>query len=183
MAKQSSFFKINKLTFGGSALSGHPREKRPLCTKRPIHLVLHSKMATGPLSMSRFAPQIAGLLEAHAQKCGVKIYNYANGGNHLHLIVKIASHALFAKFLRAVTGLIARLVLTAEKASAKLKGAEKFWSARPFTRVAAWGRAYEQLRSYVTLNQLEALGFVKHQPRDHKRRKLWSVKVEPFTMT
>ncbi|MBK7890323.1 MAG: hypothetical protein IPJ84_05575 [Bdellovibrionales bacterium] len=35
-----------------------------------------------------------------------------------------------------------------------------FWNSRPFTRVIAWGRDYNIVKDYHTLNQLEADGVV-----------------------
>jgi REP element-mobilizing transposase RayT len=170
-----------KLTHGGSRTKGNPRAARPLCSKRPIHLVIRSSLATGSKSFlsSRFKTRIIAIVQKQGTKFGVKIYDYANGGNHLHMIVKIHSHTLFKNFLRAVTGLIARLVQSSEKGRA---AKAKFWDARPFTRIAEWGKAYDHLKSYLTLNKLEALGFIAHQRRDSKRRKLYSVKCEPVNL-
>jgi REP element-mobilizing transposase RayT len=123
---------------------------------------------------------IEKIIEKHGKACGVQICDFANGGNHLHLIVRITNRPLFKKFLRVITGLIARFILRAEKAAGKLKHDQKFWDARPFTRIVDWGRGYEILKSYLTLNKLEALGFVKWEKRDHHQRKIISVKVEPF---
>lgn len=57
----------------------------------------------------------------------------------------------------------------AERSASKLSG-EKFWDGRPFTRLAEWGKAFEQLCAYVDMNRLEALGFISYQPRKGKRR-------------
>ena len=130
-------------------------------------------------------PQVADLIrktfEKHAKDCGVKIYSYSNNGNHLHLVIKLHSIALYRNFIRSVTGIIARIVLKAEKASGKLKPTEKFWQARPFTRVALWGKDYARLAKYLLLNNLEAIGFVPHQSRRHgkKRIEIFTIKIEP----
>jgi putative transposase len=181
MSQQLSFIKKPKLTHGGSSTKGHARTARPLCTKRPIHLVMRASCATGSKSFlaPAFKTKIEIVLQRQAAVFGVKIYDFANGGNHFHLIVKIFSHSGFKNFLRAVSGLIARLVSGAQKGRAIGK---KFWDARPFTRVAAWGKAYEYLKSYLTLNKLEAMGFIAHQPRTHKRRKLMSVSIDPISV-
>ena len=78
-----------------------------------------------------------------------------------------------------MSGLIARVILKAEKGH---KSSQTFWDARPFTRVAAWGKAYDQLKSYLRLNTLEALGFFPYQSRDKKGRRTILLKIEPFTM-
>ena len=178
--RQISFLKPQSKVHGGASASGNPREKRPLSTKLPIHLVMKSSRAIGVRSMlrKRTALEVKAVIDDHAKKNGVKVYRYANSGNHLHLVVKITNRALFSKFLRVVSGLIARLVLGAEKSSAKLRAGSKFWDARPFTRVAEWGKAFDSLCDYLTLNTLEALGFVKHS-RNDGIKKFWTVKFEP----
>ena len=129
----------------------------------------------------RVADQIRKTLEKHAKVCGLKIYRYSNNGNHLHLVIKLHSIALYRDFIRCVTGIIARIVLKAEKASGKLNPGEKFWQARPFTRVALWGKDYARLAKYLLLNNLEAIGFIPHQARDRgvKRVEIFSIKIEP----
>jgi REP element-mobilizing transposase RayT len=144
---------------------------------------MRSSLATGSSSFFKHAKKIEAVVQKQAATFGVTVYDFANGGNHLHLIVKCAKPALFKNFLRAVAGLIARAILRAEKGVPKLAAGKKFWDARPFTRVANWGRAYEYLKSYLVLNKLEALGFVAHQPRDRKFRKLYSVSVDEFKVT
>ena len=182
MAKQLNLIKPAKETFGGVAIKGHARESRPLSMKRPIHLVMRSSRAQGDKSFLRKtnSAKIEKIVEKHARACGVKIYDFANGGNHLHLIVRLTNRPLFKKFLRIISGLIARHILGAEKFSAQLKEKQKFWDALPFTRIAKWGPSYEILKSYFVLNKLEALGFVKWEKRDHRRRRIFSIKIEPF---
>ena len=184
MAKQLSLIKAPKLVFGGSLLSGNPRGKRILCTKRPLHLVMRSSKAFGARSFFNYKREINQIIAKQAEAFGVRVYDLANSGNHLHFIVKIQSAKLFSNFLRVVSGLIARLVLRAERARAKLKLGETFWDARPFTRIASWGRAYENLKSYLRINKLEAIGFIQHQPRGRgsvqKRQSLVILRVEPF---
>lgn len=176
---QLSLLKPGLKIHGGATCSGNPRGKRPLSTRLPIHLVMRSSRAHGGRSFLRKenAVRIERIVSKHAKLNGVKIYRFANAGNHLHFLVKIANQELFKRFLRVLSGLIARVVLKAEKGAAKLKGV-KFWDARPFTRVAAWGKAFDVLCSYLALNQWEALGFLKHTKRDGKR-KLFIVKFDP----
>ena len=145
--------------------------------------MLKSKMATGSRSMLRpqVEDRIRQTIERQAKACGVNIYRYSNNGNHLHLVIKLHSIALYRDFIRSVTGIIARIVLKAEKASGTLKPTEKFWQARPFTRVALWGKDYARLAKYLLLNNLEAIGFIPHQPRGRgaKRVEIFTIKIEP----
>jgi hypothetical protein len=67
---------------------------------------------------------------------------------HLHLVIKLDDRKEFSKFVRVITGLIARHVLKAQRgpvaeSSVAAKEKTQFWMARPFTRLIAWGRDYE----------------------------------------
>ena len=81
--------------------------------------------------------------------------------------MKITSPRLFAGFLRAISGIIARTVLGAQRGEPKGK---KFWDARPFTRIVAWGKAYTAACRYLIKNQLEAVGFAVEIRRSGKPR-------------
>jgi REP element-mobilizing transposase RayT len=153
------FEKLKARDFGGSLIKGNPREARPISTKRPMHLVMRSSLAKGERSFLRNkrARAIRELIHRAGKAQGLRIYRYANSGNHLHLIVLPDSRAAFRRFIRSVTGLIARLILGAERGHAL---DTKFWDARPFTRVLEWGRDFRTACSYVVRNKLEALGFV-----------------------
>ena len=152
--------------FGGSYLKkGNPKVKRPLSTKRSMHLVMRSLFAKGSLSFLRFDREIRELITYQARVFGVKVYRQANGGNHLHLIVLPRSRPAFNGFIRSISGLIARLVLGAERGDAKNI---KFWEKRPFTRIIEWGRDYKKVCSYLFQNTLEALGFIPYQLRTKK---------------
>ena len=146
-----------KLAFGGSNLKSNPKTARPIALKSTMHLIMRSSFATGSRSFLNRADGIAAVIELQARRFGIRVYDLANAGNHLHLVIKVPSRRAFRGFLRAVTGLIARKVLGAERGSA-WKGT-KFWDARPFTRIVAWGRDYTQLRNYLFLNRVEAIGF------------------------
>src|SRR6186997_1924555 len=142
--------------FGGAYLSSNPKEKRPLSLKKSSHLVMRSLLAKGPLSLLRHNEKIEKIIYKQAKKFGVKIYRYANGGNHLHLIVLPMSRRAFNSFIRSISGLIARLVLKVERGDPK---GIQFWEKRPFTRIVEWGPDYERVCNYLMQNTLEALGF------------------------
>jgi hypothetical protein len=76
----------------------------------------------------------------------VRLYEYANVGNHLHLLIKLRNRPSWAAFIREVTGRIAQLTGTK-------------WLHRPFTRIVrGWRKAYRNARRYVLLNFYEAEG-------------------------
>ena len=76
--------------------------------------------------------------------------------------MRIHSRRALNRFLRAVSGLIARFIMKAERGKAC---GIKFWDARPFTRIVIWGKAFKAAKEYVELNFLEAMGFVAYRPR------------------
>ncbi len=165
-----SFDKEFKKDFGGSLLRGNAREARPISLKRPMHLVMRSSLARGELSFlhRNRSKKIETIVRRTASSKGVKVYRFANSGNHLHLIVLPSSRKDFNAFIRSVSGLIARITLGVERGSAK---ALRFWDARPFTRIIEWGRDYKRACKYVLQNTLEALGFIPYQKRGLRARK------------
>jgi REP element-mobilizing transposase RayT len=158
------FEKVVAKDFGGSFITGHAREQRPISLKRPMHLVLRSSLAVGDLSFLRPKRRhlIRTLVEKIAREKGVKVYRFANSGNHLHMIVLPHSRRAFHAFIRTLSGLIARRTLGVERGRAK---GIQFWDALPFTRILEWGKDYRQACGYLRQNVLEALGFISYRPR------------------
>jgi REP element-mobilizing transposase RayT len=159
------FKQLGVKEFGGSKLlKWNAREARPISIKRPMHLVMRSTLATGERSFLRAkrARKIETLVHNLGKECGVKVYRFANSGNHLHFIVLPSSREAFKKYVRAITGIIARLTLGVERGSAK---GIKFWDAKPYTRIVEWGREFKSVCDYVLQNTLEAIGFLPYRPR------------------
>jgi REP element-mobilizing transposase RayT len=160
---------LGEKEFGGSKLlnKAHAREARPISIKRPMHLVMRSTLATGDRSFLRAkrARKIEELVHRLGKEKGVKVYRFANSGNHLHFIVLPRSREAFKAYIKAVTGIIARLALGAERGSAK---EIRFWDAKPYTKILEWGREYKTVCNYLLQNTLEALGFIPYQPRKQK---------------
>ncbi len=167
--EQLSFFRPSAKSFGGGLLKGNPKIKRPLSTKNPVHLVLKSKRAFGSQSMldQKHVSKIDLLVRRQAKSCGIKIYHFVNVGNHLHLVLRIYDRRLYLKFIRSISGLIARQVLKKERGPDALNDDQStalaarlqrssFWLARPFTRIAAWGRDYRALSKYMDKNRAQA---------------------------
>jgi hypothetical protein len=158
------FGKFGIKEFGGSSLRGNPREARPISTKRPVHLVMRSTMARGERSLLKRgrAKQIEDLVYRLGKEKGVKVYRFANSGNHLHFLLLPGSRAAFNAYVRAISGLIARLSLGVERGRGK---GLQFWDARPFTRIVEWGREFGTVSKYILQNTLEAIGFIPYRPR------------------
>ena len=103
------------------------------------------------------------LVHETARKYGFKVYEYANAGNHLHLIVRVTDRRKWAAYIRELTG---RIALAAGR-----RKAGGFWRHRPFTRVIrSWRQAFQWACDYVELNRLEAEGFIKRAEIGNMRK-------------
>jgi REP element-mobilizing transposase RayT len=78
---------------------------------------MRSSHATGSKSFlcSERALKIQSIIKKQESRFGVKVYEYANSGNHLHLVVRPRSRKAFQGFLRSITGLIARTTMNTER--------------------------------------------------------------------
>jgi REP element-mobilizing transposase RayT len=153
------------LSFGGflSKSKGNPKTQRPLVTRQAIHLVLKSSKATGKHSLLLFHREIEILLRKQARDFGVKIYAFANAGNHLHLLIRIHNRRNYRAFIRAISGLIMRKVFGFEKGHGGRHA--NLWDARPFTRIVAWGKDFLGVKDYLLINELETEGFLRGEIR------------------
>ena len=172
--RQMELLKQAPKIFGGSRLKSNPKTGRTLSTKQPIHLILKSSFATGTYSFlqKHHQAKIQSLVHTHASKWKIKIFHFVNVGNHLHLVIQLTERKSFAPFIRALSGLIARQVLGAQRGAKKLvrnakdfdalatqQGLvdfksllDRFWDARPFTRIVNWGRDFQNLAGYMNKN-------------------------------
>ncbi len=169
-------FKIRR-NFGGSLLKkSHAKTARPFSSKETLHLVFRSTMATGKNSLLHpfNARKVEKIILKQAYKWGIKIYELANVGNHIHLLVLAKERRLFKAFIRAVTGLIARFVLRAERGRAKNV---KFWDQRPFSRIVAWKKDFDLVKKYVIQNYNEAMGLVAYRSRGFKASRSSKIKT------
>jgi REP element-mobilizing transposase RayT len=176
-ARQFSFADLKKTSknedFSKRKLHGHDTRKghrklfRPIDPKKALHLVFRSERAKGNWSLRRFKhiEHIKKLTYFLAKRNQVKIIEYANGGNHIHLLVHAKDRVGFKRFTRTLTGLIARLVTGAKKGNS----VGKFWDALFFSRVVEWGRDYFTVKAYVIQNALEAAGLLTYTPRKKSR--------------
>src|SRR5690606_41914407 len=75
--------------FGGMYLKNYnPKSKRPMDGKKALHLVLRSSKAKGEKSFKtkKHEAKIWQIISQHAENNHITIYQYANSGNHLHLL-------------------------------------------------------------------------------------------------
>lgn len=154
--KQLEFdgFKRIKDAFGGSLLKGNPKTKRPLDSKLPTLLTLRG--IQGGLRSPKVFHKIDEIVYETAKKYGVRIYEYANVGNHIHILIRVTKLVLWPAFIRELTGKIASEI----KTFFKIEG--NFWKYRPHTRIVkGWKKAFKIAKDYVYLNILEAEGHIK----------------------
>jgi hypothetical protein len=81
----------------------------------------------------------------------VRVYDFANVGSHLHLVLRARRRDEFQDFLRSFAGVVARRVTGAERG----RRTGPFFSGLAWSRVVSWGRDYLGLRHYVFRNQIE----------------------------
>jgi REP element-mobilizing transposase RayT len=156
-------------SFGGilSPVSGkewqsNPKTARPVAVKQAMHLVLRSSLARNEFSLLLHDRAIHRILQRLAKRFGIRLYDVANAGNHLHLIVRLPHRDALTPFLKAASGLIARLVLGVERGHKWSErpgpriGVEwptRFWDARPWSRIVSFGPDFKQLKDYLMLNR------------------------------
>ena len=142
---------------------------RPFSSKEAIHVVMRSRIAVGDRSLAgkRNRTWLSAYLPYLAKKCSVKVYRYSNNGNHLHLVLKAKERGNLGNFLRALSGMIARKVLGAEKGRKANLG---FWDSRPYSRIITWGREFWSVLGYVERNALEAAGRLSYRCRTAKEQ-------------
>ena len=164
-SKQSSLFKYfeddqshkryGRTEHGGLKSKNIRKNERPLSTKRPTHLVLKSLHAKGHLSFLNFKNKafIEKLIREKAKKFGIKIQDFANVGNHIHLKIKYSSRLSFQKFLKSITSQIARFVTGAKRGKPFGKA---FWEGLAYTRVLTSKLEELNLKGYIEANRVQA---------------------------
>ena len=154
------------LVHGGELARGKRKGTRPLSTKKPIHLVIRSHSAKGPMSLLLHSRFIRELIRSLCKRFAIVLYEFSVNSTHIHLLIRIPDREGLISFLRIFCGKTA-MHITGARRGKPLK--EKFWDVLPFSRVAEWGQAFEIVRKYVFQNQLESLGLLSYRPRSHRK--------------
>jgi REP element-mobilizing transposase RayT len=172
----------NKRFFGGALLVGRRKTHRPINTKEALHFVLRSQFAHGKTSFRTSKNQrgITSILKKASIKYGIRIYRQAIQSNHIHLVLKVPSRHAYKCFIAVISGKIASFVMnfmsfkkfvkdlsirdTGEGYKTPHNG-QAFWEYRPFSRLLFWGKDYKTALNYLLKNTLEAVGFIKYEPR------------------
>ena len=133
---------------GGDVRRGQRKLERPVSTRRPMHVVLTSQRAR---SLRKHDRVVREVLRRMARRFQIRIYDLANVGSHLHLVLRARRREAFQGFLRSFAGIVARRVMGAERG----RRTGRFFDGLAWTRVINWGRDYWGVRHYVFRNQLE----------------------------
>jgi REP element-mobilizing transposase RayT len=162
-AKQNSLFdhfemqdvkkRYARTEHGGLSTKGKRKLERPLNTRMGLHLVLKSDKAVGKLSFLTPKNQklVRHIVFSKARKFGIRVKDFANAGNHLHLRLKIQSRLNFQRFLKAVTTLIARKI-TGARRGFKFG---RFWQGLAYSRVLTTYAEELRVRGYIQANEIE----------------------------
>lgn len=94
---------------------------------------------------------VENIIKVQATRFGVKIAEFANVGNHLHLCLRFTSRPAFKDFLRSTCALIARKITGARRGHPF----GKFWDDLAFTRVVVVRIAERILKNYIEANVVE----------------------------
>jgi REP element-mobilizing transposase RayT len=140
---------------GGDLHVGKRKLDRPFKRNTPMHIVFKSSHAKGKNSMRSAHNQVAidTIIEKQARRQNAKVHAQQNVGSHLHLMASFKTKDQLKKFMRAVSGLIARHVLRTKKGK---PAGVKFWDHIPFTRIVQGMNDFYGMLRYILKNTLEA---------------------------
>lgn len=181
MTTQQNLFKNATLQHGGSLAVGRRRSRRPLNSKKSLHIVLKSNHAIGGRCLFRHKKMILFVMRKACSLFRVKVYNFAIAGNHIHLLVKGSSREDVQNFFRVLAGHSAQNILKLYPMKKRggapdlkpgcEKNRRKFWSYLIYSRVISWGREFQVVSKYIQQNLLESLGLIAfhRQPVRHQQ--------------
>lgn len=86
----------------------------------------------------------------------MRVQNYVNVGNHLHIKLRVYSRESFGAFLKSFAALLARKVTGARRGRALVGSTKKFWDGLAFTRILYHSIEEKLLARYFTANNIEA---------------------------
>jgi REP element-mobilizing transposase RayT len=152
--RHRSTWAVSRTGHGGDENRGRRKIERPVSTRRAMHVTLHSQRAVGDWGLLRHRRAVHEALRACARRSNVRVYDFANVGSHLHLLVRARRRESFQAFLRSFAGIVARKV-TGARRGLPLRGGP-FWTGLAWSRVVSWGRDYWGVRGYIFRNQIEA---------------------------
>jgi REP element-mobilizing transposase RayT len=168
LLQQSTFGTGVKAQHGGISRTGQRKTSRPLEPTLPLYVVLRSSRARGKWSLTRppIRAAVKDTLRALSARHGIKIFEFSNGGDQVHLLLRAQSRASFQAFLRSFAGLVARQVTGARKG----KPSGRFWDALTYSRVLKWGEEFDLVRGLLSGGDLDALAQLQQPPKTSSKR-------------
>ena len=168
-SKQLSLLPKSKVKkqHGGSLAVGKRRKIRPLNIKQSHHITMKSYHAVGPRSLFRHKKMILNVIRKFSFRFGVKVYEYAIQGNHIHLLVKAQTREGLQNFFRVVAGHTAQNILK-DWPIIKVRGGAQRQEKNEAEGASQAGGAPEQKKDRA---QRATRGCLKNQ------RKFWSYLV------
>lgn len=110
---------------------------------------------------------IESFVQKTAKRWGVRVYRYANVGNHIHLLIQVPTRAAWQRFSKELSGGIAQIVTGAKKGAELKRDSDPsmpesakrgFWDHLLFTRIVSFGRDFNGMKRYLVKNLFEAAG-------------------------
>ena len=139
-----------KKYFGGQHLVNKRKLRRPLDTKKPMHLVLRLKEQL-PSLFSPKDPQLRKGFHQLAEKYNIKTYLLVFNHTHVHAEILIPDRKSYVRFIRELTSRFVRYFTR----STGIRFT-KIFENRPFTRIISWGRGVEIMNCYMRKNERES---------------------------
>jgi hypothetical protein len=127
-----------------------------------MHLILKSDNARGPRSLlhERNARYIAEFVPALAAAYGVNVFEFGNGGTHLHMGVRARDRQGFQNFLRVLGSKLAIYVTGAKKGHKT----GKFWTQSAYTKLVESSAQLWELKCYIAKHSGEKRSFTQTMP-------------------
>ena len=104
---------------------------------------------------------IAALVQSQAKRYGVRIYQFKNLGNHIHVALRVFRRKDFTRFVKSVSSIIAQRMTGARKG----KAFGKFFDQLVHSRIVEWGKDRRGVFAYIVNNE------EIHRERYRKTRK------------
>ncbi len=160
--QQLDFFGKPRCEHGGDIRKSKRKLHRPLDTRLPLHIIMHSEKAKGQLALINHQHKINKIIRKWARIYLISIYEIAIVSNHIHILIRGKKKESVQNFFRVITGLIARQVTKAKKG----KPFGRFWTNLLYSKLLKGGkRQFQIVREYIIQNTLESLGLIAYRPR------------------
>jgi REP element-mobilizing transposase RayT len=150
-----------KSNYGGDLLTKRKAREigRPLSTRRSMHLVVKSSLATGAWAFNRNRKLVRSVTDRLSVRYGIKVLQLGIVSNHLHLHIKFGNREAFKAFIRVWTAaLVMQITKVSRTHRPEALKARSFWDRRPWTRIVGTFNELRTLMAYIARNALEGIG-------------------------